>query len=124
MPVVLISGGTGLIGTNLTRHLIEKNYEVIILTRDKDRSSENSKISYAHWDVKNQEIDDEALKKADHIIHLAGAGVILSSQSLHVSPRKELSAGSVSINPSFLLGGLSSAPYQPMAEAEINDFTW
>lgn len=76
MPVVLISGGTGLIGTNLTRHLIEKNYEVIILTRDKDKPSENSKVSYANWDVKNQEIDDKAVKKADHIIHLAGAGVM------------------------------------------------
>ncbi len=76
MPVVLISGGTGLIGTNLTRHLIEKNYEVIILTRDKDKPSENPKISYAHWDIKNQEIDDEAIKKVDHIIHLAGAGVM------------------------------------------------
>ena len=76
MPVVLITGGTGLIGTNLTRHLSEKNYEVIILTRDKDKPSENSKVSYAHWDVKNQEIDDKAVKKADHIIHLAGAGVM------------------------------------------------
>lgn len=76
MPVVLISGGTGLIGTNLTRHLIEKNYEVIILTRDKDKPSENPKISYAHWDIKNQEIDDEVVKKANHIIHLAGAGVM------------------------------------------------
>ncbi len=76
MPIVLISGGTGLIGTNLTRHLIEKNYDVIILTRDKDKSSGNPKISYAYWDIKNQEIDAEAIRKADHIIHLAGAGVM------------------------------------------------
>ena len=33
MAVVLISGGTGLIGTKLTSHLIERNYEVIILSR-------------------------------------------------------------------------------------------
>ncbi len=76
MPVVLISGGTGLIGTNLTRHLIEKNYEVIILTRDKDRPSENSKIAYSYWDITKQEIDHEAVIRADHIIHLAGAGVM------------------------------------------------
>ena len=37
MPVVLISGGTGLVGANLTRHLLERNYEVIILTRDKNK---------------------------------------------------------------------------------------
>ncbi|MEP7229659.1 MAG: TIGR01777 family oxidoreductase [Ginsengibacter sp.] len=76
MPAVLISGGTGLIGTNLTRHLIEKNYNVIILTRDKNKSSENPKISYAYWDIKKKEIDNGAVEKADHIIHLAGAGVM------------------------------------------------
>jgi uncharacterized protein (TIGR01777 family) len=76
MSVVLISGGTGLIGTKLTHHLTDNNYEVIILSRDKDRSSDNPKITYAFWDVKKQIIDVEALKKADHIIHLAGAGVM------------------------------------------------
>lgn len=76
MPIVLISGGTGLIGTNLTRHLIEKNYDIIVLTRNKDKPQKNPKISYASWNIKNQEIDAEAVKKADYIIHLAGAGVI------------------------------------------------
>ncbi len=76
MPVVLISGGTGLIGTNLTRHLIERNYDVIILSRNKNKASDNSKISYAHWDIKKQEIEAAAVKQADHIIHLAGAGVM------------------------------------------------
>ena len=64
MPVVLISGGTGLIGTNLTRHLSEKNYDVIILTRDKDKQSDNPKISYAFWDIQNHEMDEAAIKKA------------------------------------------------------------
>ncbi|HEY9342187.1 MAG TPA: TIGR01777 family oxidoreductase [Hanamia sp.] len=76
MPVVLISGGTGLVGANLTRHLLERNYEVIILTRDKNRTSKNPKISYSYWDIKGQIIDVEAIKKADHIIHLSGAGVM------------------------------------------------
>ena len=76
MSVVLISGGTGLIGTKLTHYLTDNNYEVIILSRDKNRSSDNPKISYAFWDVQKQIIDAEVLKKADHIIHLAGAGVM------------------------------------------------
>jgi uncharacterized protein (TIGR01777 family) len=76
MPVVLISGGTGLVGANLTRHLLERNYEVIILTRDKNRTSKNPKISYSYWNIKGQIIDVEAIKKADHIIHLSGAGVM------------------------------------------------
>src|ERR1017187_5361126 len=76
MPVVLISGGTGLIGKKLTSHLIERNYEVIILSRNKKDSSSNSKITYSFWDVKKQLIDFEAIQKADYIIHLAGAGVM------------------------------------------------
>lgn len=76
MPVVLISGGSGLIGANLTRHLIERNYEVIILSRNKEKVSENKNISYAHWDINNNKIDENAVKEATHIVHLAGAGVM------------------------------------------------
>lgn len=76
MAVVLISGGSGLVGTNLTRHLLERNFQVIILTRNKNKVSDNPKISYSHWDIKKQIIDPEAVKKANHIIHLAGAGVM------------------------------------------------
>ncbi len=76
MPVVLISGGTGLIGSHLTAHLAERGFDVIILTRKKNKSSENPKISYSYWSVKDKVIDAEVVKKADHIIHLAGAGVM------------------------------------------------
>lgn len=76
MPRVLISGGTGLIGTNLTRHLVDRNYEVIILSRDKKKRTDSPKISYAYWNTAKGEIDIDAIKKADHIIHLAGAGVM------------------------------------------------
>src|ERR1017187_8191471 len=83
MPVVLISGGTGLIGKKLTSHLIERNYEVIILTRNKKDSSSNLKLTFSFWDVKKQIIDSEAIQKADHIIHLAGAGVMDKKWTKH-----------------------------------------
>ncbi len=76
MPTVLISGGTGLVGTNLTRHLLERNYKVIILTRDKHSTSENPNLSFSHWDVKKQLMNAQILQQVDHIIHLAGAGVM------------------------------------------------
>jgi len=75
MSVVLISGGTGLIGSHLTNHLLERGFEVVILSR-KNLSSNNPKISYSHWSVKDKIIDAEIGKKADHIFHLAGAGVM------------------------------------------------
>ena len=76
MPVVLISGGTGLIGTHLARHLIERGYGIIILSRNKNKKSSVSKISYSYWDINKKIIDAGVVKKADHIIHLAGAGVM------------------------------------------------
>ena len=33
---ILLTGGTGLIGNALTRHLIDKGYKVSILTREVD----------------------------------------------------------------------------------------
>ena len=73
METVLITGGTGLIGKALTQALIERGYEVIILTRKIPETK--SSINYALWDVEKQTIDKNAVSKADHIIHLAGASV-------------------------------------------------
>ena len=73
METVIITGGTGLVGTALTNLLTSKGYRVIILSRRKHASIGN--VSYALWDLKTSYIDPEAIKSADHIIHLAGAGV-------------------------------------------------
>lgn len=76
MPTVLITGGTGLVGTALTKALLQKGYRVIILTRNSSRKQPDQGISYANWNVEKQEIDVSALQQADHIVHLAGAGVV------------------------------------------------
>jgi len=76
MATVLITGGTGLIGRALTKALLEKGYEVIILTRDPSKfATHTTRLNYAAWDLAAQTIDTDAITKADHIIHLAGAGV-------------------------------------------------
>lgn len=73
METVIITGGTGLIGIALTSLLTTKGYKVIVLSRKKRQAKEN--VSYAVWDLKRSYIDPEAIRQADHIIHLAGAGV-------------------------------------------------
>jgi uncharacterized protein (TIGR01777 family) len=72
---VLITGGTGLIGSAITTSLLEKNYEVIVLTRNPEKYQPASNISYAKWEIEKKFIDEAALAKADYIIHLAGANV-------------------------------------------------
>jgi len=77
MNTVLITGGTGLIGTALTKALLEKNYRVIILTRNKNKITppSSANLSYAEWNIEEQTIDASAVTKSDYIIHLAGAGI-------------------------------------------------
>ena len=76
MHTILITGGTGLIGKALSKILLQKGYEVIILTRFPEKQVTNSLfLSYAKWDLVNQFIDAEAIRKADYIIHLAGTSI-------------------------------------------------
>ena len=70
---VLISGGSGFIGRHLTSLLIEKGYSVSILSRSKKQNT--AEISYYKWDVATQYIDEDAVLKADFIIHLAGENI-------------------------------------------------
>lgn len=81
MPVVLITGGTGLIGKSLTTQLIAKGYEVIIVSRTPPLSSDNSMVTYAAWDIAEKKMDGNAIARADYIVNLAGAGVMDKSWS-------------------------------------------
>jgi uncharacterized protein len=77
MQTILITGGTGMIGNELTKHLSAGGYRVIILTRKMpELENADHAVSYAVWDVNKNIIDLEAVQKADIIIHLAGAGVV------------------------------------------------
>lgn len=67
---VLITGGTGLIGSALIELLQANGYIVAILTR---RKSIKDKSFY--WDPDNEILDEEAIAFADYIIHLAGESV-------------------------------------------------
>jgi uncharacterized protein (TIGR01777 family) len=75
MATILITGGTGLIGTALTRALLSREHQVIILTRNIQNAKNHDQISYAQWDISKQSIDKDVIERADYIIHLAGANV-------------------------------------------------
>jgi uncharacterized protein (TIGR01777 family) len=69
---ILISGGSGLIGSALTKLLLANGHEVNHLSRSK--LSENGIPTFV-WDVEKGEIDDAAFEGVEAIIHLAGAGI-------------------------------------------------
>jgi len=64
-----------MIGQALTKSLLEKGYDVIILTRNKGKQKPAGNFRYANWNIENDTVDKDAFEKADHIIHLAGANV-------------------------------------------------
>ena len=75
MATILITGGTGLVGKQLTQLFISKGYDVNILTRTIPTKKAHQNIHYFLWDVAAGTIDSKAIETADHIVHLAGAGV-------------------------------------------------
>ena len=70
---VLISGGSGFVGNHLTNLLLSKGYTVSILSRSERQNKKD--IFYYKWDVAKQFIEEEAVLKADYIIHLAGENI-------------------------------------------------
>ncbi len=69
---VLITGGSGLIGRELTPLLLRKGYEVRFLSR---YDLQYKHVQVYRWNVSERYIDPEALQGVDYIIHLAGANI-------------------------------------------------
>lgn len=74
MTNVIITGGTGTIGTRLTNLLVKRGYSVTIFTRSDGNRNSNS-VTYAKWDTDKGIVDKAAIANADYIINLAGAPV-------------------------------------------------
>lgn len=68
---VLITGGSGLLGTRLTPLLMQKGYHISHLSRNKQPGD----IPSYQWDVEGGVMDRDVLTDTDIIIHLAGAGI-------------------------------------------------
>jgi uncharacterized protein (TIGR01777 family) len=70
---ILLTGGTGLIGTHLTKALLDKGYIVTHLAR---KPGNDRKVKTYLWDIAKGEIDEACINGVDTIVHLAGAGVV------------------------------------------------
>ena len=88
MATILITGGTGMVGRQLSKILSDANHHVIILTRKVPEAIAQNAFpySYALWNPEKCWIEATAIHQADYIIHLAGAGV---ADERWTSKRKE-----------------------------------
>lgn len=72
MSNILISGGTGLIGSEVAAHLTGLGYSIKILTR---RPTDESK-NYYNWDIASGTIDPKAWEGTEYVINLVGSSII------------------------------------------------
>ncbi|MFS8131011.1 MAG: TIGR01777 family oxidoreductase [Candidatus Dojkabacteria bacterium] len=80
MSKVVIFGGTGLVGKELTEVLAIHDYNIVIVSRDKEKAR-NEFESFDYQDlISFENLEDEitviqAINKADAVINLSGAGI-------------------------------------------------
>src|SRR5690554_1769059 len=72
---IIITGGSGLIGRELSAALIESGYEVRVLSRNPSRASLPAGVKVAAWDAKTAQGWGHLAGEAGAVINLAGANI-------------------------------------------------
>jgi uncharacterized protein len=122
MDTVIITGGTGLIGNALSKFLLSRGYQVVILTRNpKAHRSSSPGISYAAWNIDEQSTNEEVFKKAKYVVHLAGAGVADKSWS---EKRKKEIVESRTKSSALLVKAMSSIPNEIVSVVSASAIGW
>lgn len=87
---VMITGGSGVVGSYLTSMLLEKGYSVSHLSR---RANLFGKVRVYRWNPEEIVLEPQALENIDYIIHLAGANI--GEKRWSNQRRKEISSSRV-----------------------------
>lgn len=72
---VLITGATGLIGSEIVKNCHAKGIAVNYLTTSKSKIENNSNYQGFYWNPSQSKIDVNCIKDVDTIIHLVGASI-------------------------------------------------
>lgn len=72
---ILITGATGLVGSEIVNQCHQLGYSVNYLSRDKNNLKNQPNYQGFHWDISKKEIDSACVKDVNAIIHLAGAPI-------------------------------------------------
>lgn len=103
---IAITGGAGFIGTELTKHLLAKGHEVVILDLSRPKISGQGLTSFV-VDL-SKEAAPQAVASCDAIVHLAGVNIF----GKWTPPYKELILKSRTESAKALINFLSSTPHQ------------
>jgi hypothetical protein len=72
---IIITGGTGLIGTVLSKKLLEDGHEVIVLSRNPAKAKMPNGVRAEKWDAKTPDGWGSLINNDTAIVNLAGAGI-------------------------------------------------
>ena len=123
---VVVSGSSGLIGTELCAQLRNSGHVVVPLVRRTPLAGE------AQWDPKGETIDSSAIDGADAVINLAGAGIgdkrwtaeykqELIDSRLKGTALLASTISSVDKPPSVFLSGSAIGAYGPTGDEELTE---
>jgi len=81
---ILITGGSGCLGINLVRFLLNKGHRDIVCLDIADFDpSEKNRISFIKGDIRNSDAVAEALKGVDAVVHAAAALPLYKRQDIY-----------------------------------------
>lgn len=93
--VILLAGGSGLLGSALQEELLKEGHEVRILSR-----RQNTDASYFQWNPDTKTIDARAFQNLDVLINLVGASI---ADGRWTSKRKKMLLESRTLSTEFLI---------------------
>lgn len=83
MKKILITGGAGFIGSNLTEHFLDKGYQVVVLDNfatghrhNIAQHAENPNFTLIEGDIRNMEDCTQAAQGVDYVLHQAALGSV------------------------------------------------
>jgi uncharacterized protein len=74
MKNILIAGGTGFVGKHITEMLLQNQYNIFILTRDSNRKSDHTNVTYVEW-LTPHSMPEKNLPVINAVINLAGESI-------------------------------------------------
>ena len=85
--MILITGGTGYLGSRLAHYLLAFGHEVIVASRyKKNKFSYLKDFRFVNFDLQNKEVLKQCLKNVDTVFHLAD----LNAQNSYLNPQNAI----------------------------------
>ena len=82
---VLITGGAGFLGINLTRHLLSRGYEVASVDLEPFDYPERGQVEELTGDIRDKAFVDRAVEGADFVVHTAAALPLYSAEDIYTT---------------------------------------